>query len=164
MTKLSINIREASPDDVSRLSALIRESFQDVAQRFGLTPQNCPKHPSNCTDRWIESDLARKVAYYLAEKSGALAGCVALEQAGADLIYLERLAVRPECRRNGIGTALVGHIVRQAKRMGVGRIGIGIIANQTDLKSWYQRQGFVETGTKEFPYLPFAVSFLELSV
>ena len=52
----AINIRKASSGDSSMLSGIIRESFCDVAERFGLTSENCPKHPSNCTQE-KESEL-----------------------------------------------------------------------------------------------------------
>ena len=37
---------------------------------------------------------------------------------------------------------------------------IGIISEQADLKSWYQKIGFVEIETKLFPHLPFLVAFM----
>lgn len=43
-----IIIREADIADITLLSSIIRNSYQTVAVRFGLTPENCPKHPSNC--------------------------------------------------------------------------------------------------------------------
>ncbi|MBN1428976.1 MAG: GNAT family N-acetyltransferase [Anaerolineae bacterium] len=100
------HIRTADTTDISLLSGLIRASFREVAVRFGLTPDNCPAHPSNCADEWIERDMARGVVYYISEDDGAPTGCVALEKAGDDLCYLERLAVLPECRHKGIGKVL----------------------------------------------------------
>jgi hypothetical protein len=46
----TFRIREADPDDKVLLTRLIRDSYRDVAERFNLTPENCPKHPSNCND------------------------------------------------------------------------------------------------------------------
>ncbi|MGD8467591.1 MAG: hypothetical protein PVI49_03655 [Desulfobacterales bacterium] len=76
------NIRDAHSDDVTELSNIIRDAYRDVANRFGLTPTNCSKHPSNCTDEWIENDLARGVRYYVIEYEGRPVGCVAIELAG----------------------------------------------------------------------------------
>jgi hypothetical protein len=42
----SKQIKAATIEDVSVLSGLICHSYRDVARRFGLTPKNCPKHPS----------------------------------------------------------------------------------------------------------------------
>jgi GNAT superfamily N-acetyltransferase len=153
-------IRAAGFADVPVLSGLIRVSFRDVAERFALTLENCPKHPSNCTDEWIENDFARGVAYYILESDGTPVGCVALEKANPELCYLERLGVVPQSRRKGFGRALVDYLLYEARALGAKQIGIGIISDDTELKLWYQRIGFVEQETKEFDHLPFLVTFM----
>ena len=159
-----MKIRKAEYNQASILTGIIRQSFRDVALRFNLTPQNCPKHPSNCAEDWIKNDFKRGVSYYLLNHNRAFAGCVALEKATPDKFYLERLAVLPENRRQGFGKALVDHAFNQAKSMGAQFIGIGIISKQADLKFWYQKIGFVEKETKEFPHLPFIVSIMEYNL
>lgn len=160
MTAKTISIREADAGEAPLLSGLIRDSFRDVAERFSLTPENCPKHPSNCDLEWIENDFARGVTYYILEHSGTPVGCVALEKASSDICYLERLAVLEENRRQGFGRALVDHVFVEAKALGTKQIGIGIIAADTELKLWYQKIGFTEEETKEFEHLPFLVTFM----
>ena len=154
------NIREANSDDISLLSGLIRQSYRDVAERFKLTPANCPKHPSNCTDEWIENDFARGVSYFILERRGIPAGCVAIEMADDHLCYLERLAVLPHERKKGLGSQLVEHIFHTARDFESKKISIGIIAAQTELKQWYLKFGFIEGETKEFNHLPFRVTFM----
>lgn len=153
------SIRQAGIGDIPLLTGIIRRSFQDVAGRFGLTPENCPKHPSNCSTDWIERDLSRGVEYFILELDGKPAGCAAMEYVpGA--CYLERLAVLPEERRHGFGLALVRHIQTKARTLGAETVGIGIIAAQTDLKDWYEKIGFIPGDTKNFPHLPFRVLFM----
>ena len=153
-------IKTAGAADVAVLSGLVRDSYRTVAQRFGLTTDNCPKHPSNCTDDWIQSDFKRGVSFYLLEHNGRPAGCAALEIPEPGLGYLERLAVLPAKRQNGFGRQLVNHVLHQAAISAVKTISIGIIAGQTELKRWYQKIGFVETDTREFEHLPFSVTFM----
>jgi GNAT superfamily N-acetyltransferase len=160
MTDNSIHIKEANSADISILSRLIRQSYGDVARRFKLTPTNCPTHPSNCTDEWIEKDFGRGVTYFILEHRGIPAGCVAIEKANADLCYLERLAVLPHERQNGLGSQLVEHIFHTARELGSKKVGIGIIAAQMELKQWYRKFGFIEGETKEFSHLPFMVTFM----
>ena len=160
MTAKTIYIREADSDDAHLLSGLIRDSFRDVAERFNLTLENCPKHPSNCDPGWIESDFARGVTYYILEHNGTAAGCVALEKASPDLCYLERFAVLAQNRRQGFGRALADHVFAEAKALGAKQIGIGIIAADTELKLWYQKIGFTEEETRELEHLPFLVTFM----
>ncbi len=157
---MSVELREAAGKDIPTLTSLIRKSFRDVAERFGLTPQNSPTHPSNCADEWIKTALSKSVKYFILESSGIPCGCVALEQASVEVCYLERLAVLPEHRKNGFGSLLVRHAISEAKKLHVQRVEIGIIAAHIELKDWYERLGFHVRNTAEFDHLPFAVAFM----
>lgn len=156
----SLQIRKAIPEDIPQVSNLIRIGFRDVAERFGLTRENCPRHPSNCTDQWIEDDLDRGVTYRVLDWDRESAGCVALERAEGDTCYLERLAVLPHRRRRGLGKALVHHAIAEARMLNSNRVSIGIIADHVELNTWYKNMGFAETHTKQFEHLPFLVTFL----
>jgi GNAT superfamily N-acetyltransferase len=164
LTDTIIHIKKAGPADVSLLTGLIRDSFRDVAERFGLTLENCPKHPSNYTGEWIKKDLARGVTYYILERDGEPVGCAAIEQASTDLCYLERLAVLPGERCNGFGRALVNNVLIKAATLGAQEVGIGIIAQHTELKEWYRKIGFVEDETKDYEHLPFRVTFMKYTL
>jgi GNAT superfamily N-acetyltransferase len=72
-------IVQATEKDIDRLSRLIRDSFADVARRFELTPQNCPKHPSNYSSKWVARDLARGVRYFILIADDTAVGCVGVE-------------------------------------------------------------------------------------
>lgn len=146
------------------LARLIRQSFRDVAVRFSLTPANCPKHPSNCETSWVEADQARGVRYFILSEGDEPIGCVGIEQKDSSVSLLERLAVLQQHRRHGLGRSLVDHVISHAEVSGVSRLSAAIIADHTELKHWYQRMGFVETGIKIFPHLPFAVTFLEYAI
>ena len=153
-------IGSASLPDVPVVVDLIRKAFADVAARFGLTPENCPRHPSNCAPEWIETAIQKGVQFFLLEMDGGPAGCVAIEKGPPGVCYLERLAVLPAYRRRGLGKALVDRALSRAAALGAQRVEIGIIAAQEELKEWYRRLGFVETRTAEFPHLPFEVCFM----
>lgn len=157
---LEITIRAAKARDIPRLVGIIRRAFSEVAVRFGLTEANCPKHPSNCKAEWIEEALAKGIRYFLLESEGVPCGCVALEQAGPEVCYLERLAVLPARQRLGYGRALVDQALDEARFSGARQVEIGIIAKQVELRDWYRKIGFREQRTANFPHLPFEVLFM----
>jgi len=157
-------IKEATLNDREVLVELIRDSFRDVARRFSLTKDNCPKHPSNCASSWIESDISRGVQYYILYEGENPIGCVAIEKSSADVCYLERLSVLPDMRGKHFGIELVRHALVCAAFKGARKVSIGIIDEQTDLKEWYTKLGFVVTQTKRFPHLPFTVCLLEFEL
>ncbi|MHC4745437.1 MAG: GNAT family N-acetyltransferase [Planctomycetota bacterium] len=153
-------IRQADKSDIPILVGILRNSFADVAERFGLTPENCPKNLAFCNEQRVEEDFARNLQYCILEQDGQPHGCVAMEVAGPDFCYLQRLAVLPEHRRKGLGAALVKHILDEASKLRMQRVEIGIISEDARLKNWYRKFGFVEKNTKKFDHLPFIVSFL----
>jgi GNAT superfamily N-acetyltransferase len=157
---LSPKIRVCTQKDIGVLVETIRRSFQDVALRFGLNQENAPRHPSNCTADWIQKDMERSVTYFTLENENIVMGCVALELANNDVVYLERLAVLPDHRRRGFGKKMVTHVLSEAKSLGAHRVNIGIIAEQIELKNWYKKIDFVEGEMKEFAHLPFNVTFM----
>jgi N-acetylglutamate synthase-like GNAT family acetyltransferase len=161
---MSSKIRICTKEDTQVLAETIRRSFQGVAERFGLTQENAPSHPSNCTVDWIRKDIEDNVTYFAMENKNHVVGCVALEQANSEVCYLERLAVLPDQRRRGFGKALVNYVLSEAKLLGVHCVSIGIIAEHTEVKNWYKGLGFVEGESKEFRHLPFLVTFMSYDV
>jgi len=154
-------IRQATRDEAPRLAEIIRAAFRDVAERFGLTAETCPTHPSLCTAAWVDRGLDKGVTYYIGEDGATPWGCVALERANPDVCYLERLAVLPGFRGKGLGKALVDQVLAAARALGARQVEIGIIADHRELRDWYLRQGFCAIKTVRFEHLPFAVMFME---
>ena len=61
-------------------------------------------------------------AFWVAEIDEGVVGCCALEIVWSDLAEIKSLAVAPDHRQQGIGTALVTAVVDGARRLGVPRI------------------------------------------
>ena len=82
-----------------------------------------------------------------------------------DSVELNNLAVLPEYRHLGIGKELVDYSITYSKNiLGANKIKIGIVEENTILKEWYEKIGFVHTGTKKFEHLPFTVGFMEIEI
>lgn len=156
-----MTIRPAQADETQTVVSVLRRACATVAKRFDLTEKNCPKSPAFYTEDRVRADFERCVQYYFVEERGEVCGCAALDKARPEIGYLERLAVLPEHRSKGYGSALVRHVLAQARSMRLERVGIGIIAEDEPLKEWYGRFGFVLTGTRRFDHLPFVVAFME---
>ena len=157
-------IREANAADIATIALLIRDANQDVAEKFGLTASNSPKHPSFCTAAWVEADLARGERYFIGEEGSIAIACVAYENPSAGLAYLNRLSVLPAHRRHGIGAGLVQHIIQLARTSSIQTISIGVIGEYDELQGWYRKMGFVDGQTRRFPHLPFSVKYMTYAV
>ena len=159
-----MQIRNATSEDISTIAILVSNSNKDVAVKFGLDAENCPKHPSFCTDAWVTADLARGERYFIAEENSNPIACAAYECPSAGLAYLNRLSVLPIHRRRGVGACLVQHIVQVAQSNAIKTISIGIIGEHVDLQRWYANLGFKPGATKRFPHLPFSVTYMSYAI
>ena len=155
-----LTIREAFTADAELIARLIREANADVAIRFGLSRENCPKHTAFCTASWVEADLARGERYFILEQDSVPVGCVAYEIPEPRLAYLNRLSVLPTFRKQGFGERLVKHVIALARNAAIERISIGVIGESADLQHWYRGLGFIDGETRRFPHLPFSVKYM----
>lgn len=87
--------------DVELLAELIRSAFADVAEQFGLTPQNCPSHPAFTTADHQRAAMAKGIRHYVLHDHGGPAGCVAWDTRNPKEAWLARLSVVPGKRHRG---------------------------------------------------------------
>ena len=74
------------------------------------------------------------------------------------------MAVLPEYRKKGFGKILVDFSIKKAKKFGINRIEIGIIAKDLELTNWYKKLGFVLNQITTFNRLPFDVAFMSKEI
>ena len=158
------DVKKVDAEDASLLNFVIRQCFSDVAKRFGLTPENCPTHPSNSTIENVKEQMAKGVEFFLKIDRGIPAGCMGLEMADEDTCYVVRLGVLPGRRKRGFGEELLEKAVSEAREMGAKTVSAAIIDQDAELKKWYEKRGFTETETRDFERLPFRVAYLNMSL
>lgn len=154
-----------SHTDLETLVRVIRESFLTVARDFNLTPENAPTNPAFLRLERLQDSISNQLEFFAARIGEDIVGCVGIQPGKTEgEYYIERLAVLPAYRHNGIGKMLLDAAVAEITKRNAARIGIGIIDENTVLKDWYRSNGFVETGTKKFERLPFTVCFMSKNI
>ncbi len=84
--------------------------------------------------------------FLVAERDGELVGCCALEVIWSDLAEVKSLAVGPDERGKGVGTALVTAAMEQARQLGVPRV-FALTLEPT----FFERAGFTIVKKEELP-------------
>ena len=153
-------LRVARDFDIA--AATVRRTFATVAAKFNLTRGNCPTHPSFVDAERLLKLLDSEGVFFGAFSSNTMIGTVAIEPSKDDpgIWYIEKLAVLPENRTTGFGTLLLEHACNAITNYGGTAASVGIIDEDTQLKSWYVKRGFTVKGTKSFSHLPFTVCFM----
>jgi putative acetyltransferase len=134
-----------SPQQIARA----RELFLEYAQSLGF---------SLCFQNFDEELAALPGDYappegrlLLAESEGQLAGCVALHKLDRDVCEMKRLYLRPQFRGQGLGRALAGRIIADARQIGYQRMRLDTVEPvMKDAVAMYRKLAFKEIT----PYRP----------
>jgi len=73
-------------------------------------------------------------------------------RAAADEAEILTLAVRPDCRRQGLGTMLVHAAAAHTHQLGSGRLFLEVAVSNLPAAKLYQRLGFHEVGRRKAYY------------
>jgi diamine N-acetyltransferase len=154
-----------SEQDFIACTEVIRKSFKTVADEFNLNQTNAPTHPSNLTITSLKESVEKGIVLYGLQIHDMMIGCIGIEQSPEKhKYYIEKVAVLPEKRHNGYGKMLMDFACDNIRQNNGKLISIGIINENSVLKSWYTDYGFVEKGVKRFDHLPFEVCFMEKEI
>ena len=134
-------IRIATSGDAANITAVINAAFR-IAEEFFIDG-------NRITQAEVEESLS-KGAFLLAEVNGKLNGCVYVELRG-ERAYLGLLSVDPTCQQGGLGSALMSEAEKYCRERGSRGMDILIVSLREDLPSFYQKRGYVESGTSPFP-------------
>jgi ribosomal-protein-alanine N-acetyltransferase len=69
-----------------------------------------------------------------------------------DEIHINNIAMRPAIRGNGIGTALMHHVLAEARALGARRATLEVRASNAAARRLYERLGFCVAGTRRNYY------------
>ena len=163
--------KEALPDVIRRMSLeeipecvnVIRGAFKTVADELGFTEENAPRFTAFATD---ENRLGyqfcvdkKPMIVYLHQ--GSIVGYYSLALLENGNVELNNLSVLPEFRHLGIGEKLVNDAIEKVRTFGKDKIEIGIVEENVKLRKWYEKLGFIHTGTKKYDFFPFTCGYME---
>ena len=128
-------IRIATAADAEAVADLIRRAFGDQPR-----PTNPPSSALNETAATILAHLGRGGGAVL-ERDGRVAGAVLWEvEDGA--LYISRVSVDPDFRRQGLARALVDEAEREARRRGLSRMTLGVRLELEENRQLFRSCGF----------------------
>ena len=155
-----IRIRTMQEDEIEECAGIIRKGFGTVAEKFGLTKENCPTNGAFMGSERLRADFNKGKYMYVVEADSQMIGFMQLEIKSAVEAELEKLTVLLHYRHYGFGSRMLDFIKQKARELGIKKLTIGIIEDNMVLKEWYLNHGSQHDGTKDFAHLPFMVGFM----
>lgn len=135
-----MQLRIADAQDADAIMDVINAAFRN-AESFLIDRDR--------VDRDAVRTFMEKGKFLVAEDAGVLAGCVYIEFRG-DRAYLGLLSVDPQRQKSGLGSILMTEAERYCAAAGCRFMDLRIVSVRRELPSFYQRRGYVETGTEPF--------------
>lgn len=145
-------IRLATPDDTEAIAEINRRGWHG-----GLTTHECleARHGTINGRPWTEqiteavaAHLAQShVTTFVAEKDGQVIGYAAAEikrQPTSDVGIVSYNAVHPDYRGQGVGTALIEHVMAYLREQGARVLTVVTLESDEPVRRIYERMGFQE--------------------
>lgn len=134
-------LRIAEIGEADAITTLINAAFRN-AESFLIDRDR--------VDRDTVHAFMKSGKFLVADEDGALAGCVYVERHG-ERGYLGLLSVDPQRQNSGLGSSLMSEAERYCAVAGCKFMDLRIVNVRRELPSFYQRRGYVTTGTAPFP-------------
>lgn len=135
MTKISFQLREHRKEDIPRILYVIKTAFAE--QRGKVNP---PSSAERKTIGIVEQELQKAKALVVEIKNEIIA-CVFYQPKG-NSIYVDRLAVLPEFRKQGIGKMLMCEVEKLATELGFTKLSLSVRIELTDQQKYYSKMGY----------------------
>jgi GNAT superfamily N-acetyltransferase len=101
-------------------------------------------------DGYISADKARRKIeeeeVFVALREGGAIGYLRLEYLWSFIPYIALIYVRPECRRQGAGKAMLGHVEELLRARGCAALYSSSQADEPQPQAWHRHVGFAECG------------------
>jgi GNAT superfamily N-acetyltransferase len=136
--------RLATADDAAAIAALVNRAYE--VERFFV-------EGDRVTPAAIREDLAVGNILLVVRPDGGLRACVYVH-VSAGRGYFGMLAVDPDEQGSGLGRGLIQAAEDYARMRGARVMGISVVHLRTELLEFYQRLGYVRTGTEPYVHRP----------
>jgi len=133
---------------VSDKAILVRQlnwTDSDLDQILSIETSSFNSHDAYCLEDFRSWFMRNPDLFLVAEIDGRIAG-YGISRILADKADLASLAIHPEYRRRGVGSAMLEETVRRVKAYGIPQITLEVRKTNEDGFRFWKKMGFVPTG------------------
>ena len=155
-------IKKITRSELSKCLSIFHSGYETVAVEFGLTEENSPDRgraslPMEKLIKEFENGTSM-FGYYIDDK---IIGYLGMKMYEEGICGLDDIIIIPDYRNNGYGKELLDYCKLKAKEFGATKIRLGMIDDNKRLRKWYEDNGFVNIGYKNYEGAPYTVGRME---
>lgn len=142
--------RVANGDDLEEIVALVETCYRSAQSAETWTSEyRLVSGRRSSPDEIGQSIAGPGSVMIVGELDAAIVSCCRLTDARRGRVHLGLLCVRPDLQSQGLGSALLETAVAIAKdRFCARELSLQVLAPRVELRAWYERAGFQETGVR----------------
>ncbi|WP_026695345.1 GNAT family N-acetyltransferase [Peribacillus kribbensis] len=155
---MTMNIRKCTLEDVSILQEISYDTFNETFKQ-----QNSPENMIAYLERafnlkQLENELSNASSqfffvYFNDEAAGYLkvnTWDAQTEEMGKDSFEIERIYIRSQFQKHGLGKYLLNQAIELAMEGGKKNVWLGVWEKNENAIAFYKKMGFVQTGAHSF--------------
>ncbi|WKA54638.1 GNAT family N-acetyltransferase [Planococcus shixiaomingii] len=155
---MAINIKKCTLEDLHELQAISIETFTETFEE-----QNSPEHLNAYLERaynlnQLEQELTNHSSqFFFVYLDQEVAGYLKVnteeaqsEAMGDDSLEVERIYVKKKFQKHGLGKHLMNKALEIAMEQKKKKIWLGVWEDNKNAIAFYQKKGFVQTGSHSF--------------
>jgi GNAT superfamily N-acetyltransferase len=149
----SLAVRSANVGDLPALQPLIQRAYRGDDARAGWTHEADLLDGERIGVAELEAMIADPAERLLVGfDDDRMIGCVRVANSGGGLAYLGLLCVDPLLQAGGYGKQLIAAAEATARgEFEANRIEMTVIDRRAELIAFYERRGYAQVGTRDFP-------------
>ncbi|MGM8216609.1 GNAT family N-acetyltransferase [Bacillaceae bacterium W0354] len=155
---MPIHITKCSHEDLHQLQEISVETFNDT-----FKDQNSPENMKAYLEKafnmnQLERELSnRSSQFFFVNVNDKIAGYLKInvndaqaEEMGEDSLEIERIYIRSQFQKQGLGKYLLNHALEMAEELNKKKIWLGVWEKNENAIAFYEKLGFVKTGAHSF--------------
>lgn len=155
---MATTLKKCGSEDLAELLAIGIETFTDTFAAYN-SPEDLQAYLDKAYDpEKLKEELSTEGStFYFLYDGENLSGYMKVnvdaaltEELGADSLEVERIYIRPDFKRRGLGKYLIDKANEIAQAQGKSRIWLGVWEHNVNAIAFYEKMGFVHTGAHSF--------------
>jgi ribosomal protein S18 acetylase RimI-like enzyme len=146
MLSTRLTVRTGTDNDAPAIAELVNRAY--AGEGGGWTNERSLVAGPRTAEEQIRELMKRGTFLLGYEGTAEMVASVFVEPRAPDALYIGLLSVEPAMQNRALGRRMLAACEEFAQERNVSRLALTVLAPRSELRRWYERQGFQSTGER----------------